>query len=105
MTLAMNNDETPNLHLDEDQIDEAARALVDGLGNAANGFHCAECESEVRLHARVLQLARLLALDSRVPAGTPAIDAVRSIRRRSYHRRALGELATILTAMPQRERV
>lgn len=101
----MNNDETPNLHLDEDQIDEAARALVDGLGNAADGFHCAECESEVRLHARVLQLARLLALDSRVPAGTPAIDAVRSIRRRSYHRRALGELATILTAMPQRERV
>ena len=104
MTLAMNNQESPDLHLDEDQVDEAARSLVDGLSNAADGFHCADCETQIRLHARVLQLARLLALDSRVPAGTPAIDAVRSIRRKSYHRRALGELATILTAMPQRER-
>ena len=101
----MNNHESPNPHLDEDQVDEAARALVDGLSYPADGFHCPECETQVRLHARVLQLARLLALDSRVPAGTPAIDAVRTIRRKSYHRRALGELATILTAMPQRERV
>lgn len=101
----MNNNDTPNLHLDEDQIDEAARALMHGQGGAAYGTHCAECEAKVRLQARVLQLARLLALDSRVPAGTPAIDAVRAIRRKSYHRRALGELATILTAMPQRERV
>lgn len=105
MTDPMIDHEAPNTHLDEDQIDEAARALVDGVGDPASGSHCAECEAQVRLHARVLQLARLLALDSRVPAGTPAIDAVRAIRRKSYHRRALGELATILTSMPQRERV
>ena len=66
MTVTMIDHDSPDHHLDEDQIDEAASPLVDDLNHSADELQCAECEAQVRMPARVLQLARLLALDPRV---------------------------------------
>ena len=94
----MSESETKHSHLDEDQMDEVARASLDGLSESIGELDCEECETQVEQHARHLSLARLLTRDSRVPGGRPAVDAVRTIRRQSYRRRALEEIAAILTS-------
>ena len=94
----MSESEAMHSHLDEDRVDEVARASLDGLSEYVGGLDCEECEARVELHARHLSLARLLTRDTRVPGGMPAVDAVRTIRRQSYRRRALEEIMTILTS-------
>ena len=101
----MNNSEFVHQHLDEDQLDDIAREVIDGTGEAPSQADCAHCQEQIELHARCLQLARLLTHDTRVPAGTPAVDAVRAIRRKSYPRRALAEIAALLSSPPLKERV
>ena len=94
----MSESEAMHVHLDEDRVDELARASLDGLSESVGEMDCEECEARVEQHARHLSLARLLRRDSRVPEGRPAVEAVRTIRRQSYRRRALEEIAAILTS-------
>lgn len=86
-------------HLDEDALDAAARRLLDD-GEAADADGCQVCGEAITAHARYLSLALLLSRDTLDPTGTPAVDAVRAIRRRSYRTRALRELATLVAASP-----
>ena len=94
----MSESEATHRHLDEDLLDEVARASLDGLSESVGELDCEECEARVEQHARHLSLARLLTRDTRVPGGRPAVEAVRTIRRQSYRRRALEEIAAILTS-------
>ena len=94
----MSEAEAMHTHLDEDQVDELARASLDGLSESVGELGCEECEARVEIQARCLSLARLLTRDTRVPGGRPAVEAVRTIRRQSYRRRALEEIAAILTS-------
>ena len=98
--MEMSDSPAVHRHLDEDQIDELARMILDGSKEPASPieFECAECEARVDAHGRYLSLARLLTRDTRAPSGTPAVEAVRGIRRQSYRRRALRELATLVTS-------
>ena len=95
---------TEHRHLNDEQIDEVARAALDGLSERVDEIGCIECQEQIRKEARCISLARLLARDVKVPFGTPAVDAVRAIRRQSYRKRVLGELSTILTTSPLRTR-
>lgn len=94
----MSETEAMHNHLDEDQVDELARASLDGLSESVGELGCKECEGSVELQARCLSLARLLTRDTRVPGGRPAVEAVRTIRRQSYRRRALEEITAILAS-------
>ena len=94
----MNNPGLQHRHLDEEQIDEIAREVLASSGESVDSVDCEECKAWIDLHSRYLSLARLFARDTRAPLGTPAIDAVRAIRRRSYYRRALRELAALTTS-------
>ncbi len=94
----MNSPSPQHRHLDEEQIDDIAREVLAGSGESMDSVDCEECKARIDLHSRYLSLARLLARDTRAPLGTPAIDAVRAIRRRSYYRRALRELAALTTS-------
>ena len=89
-------------HLDEDQVDELARAVLDGSGGALKDIQCEECEERVSEHGRCLSLARLLTRDTLPPHGRPAVDAVRIIRRSSYRRRVLGEVTGMLLTSPMK---
>lgn len=91
-------------HLDEDQVDELARSMLDGWPETLNEIECKECARRVSKHGRCLSLARLLARDTRSPYGRPAVEAVRNIRRGSYRRRVVGEIASVLTTSPLRTR-
>jgi len=91
-------------HLDDDGVEAAALAALDGSGRAVSEIDCEECSVRISAHGRCLSLARLLTRDTQEPFGTPAVDAVRTIRRRSYRRRALGEIAALVTASPLRDR-
>ena len=92
-------------HLDDDEIDELARATLEGLTEPVEEVDCVECNERIRLHGRCITLARLLARDTLVPSGRPAVSAVRGIRRHSYRRRVIGEIAAVLTTSPVRARV
>ena len=85
-------------HLDEDQVDELARQAMEGEVDSSTLIKCDECAARVDSHVRYLSLARLLTRDTRTPSGTPAMEAVRGIRRRSYRRRALRELSALVTS-------
>ena len=93
-----------HMHLDDDEIEAAALAALDGLSESIEPLDCPECSARVAAHGRCLSLARLLTRDTQTPFGTPAVDAVRAIRRHSYRRRALGEIASLVTASPLRDR-
>ncbi|MYE54433.1 MAG: hypothetical protein F4X34_04455 [Chloroflexi bacterium] len=92
-------------HLDDDQIDELARATLEGLTESVEEVGCVECDERIRLHGRCISLARLLTRDTLAPPGRPAVGAVRAIRRRSYRGRVIGEIAAMLTTSPVRARV
>ena len=94
----MNNPGPAHRHLEEERVDELAREILNGPVEPAEPVDCDECKALIDLHSRYLSLARLLARDTRDPSGTPAVDAVRAIRRRSYYRRALRELAALTTS-------
>ena len=94
----MSDSPTVHRHLDEDQIDELARQILDGSRDLPSLLECDECAAWVDSHVRYLSLARLLTRDTRTPSGTPAMEAVRGIRRRSYRRRALRELTALVTS-------
>ena len=83
-------------HLDEDQVDELARAVLGGSGGVLEDIECEECEDRVTELTRCLSLARLLTRDTLSPLGRPAVAAVRTIRRSSYRRRVLGEVTGML---------
>ena len=93
-----------HIHLDEDEVEAAALAALDGSERTVSELDCEECFARVSARGRCLSLARLLTRDAREPFGTPAVDAVRMIRRRSYRRRALGEIAALVTISPLRDR-
>lgn len=97
--------ETPHRHLNDDQVDELARATLEGLTDSVEEVGCAECGERVRLQGRCISLARLLTRDNLAPSGRPAVSAVRAIRRHSYRRRVIGEITTMLTTSPLRARV
>ena len=97
--------ETPHQHLNDDQIDELARATLEGLADSVEEMGCVECEERVRLQGRCISLARLLTRDNLAPSGRPAVSAVRAIRRQSYRKRVIGEITAILTTSPRRARV
>lgn len=92
-------------HLDDEQIEAVAFATLDDFEEPETTVECQECETRISAHVRYLSLARLMARDTRAPLGTPAVDAVRMIRRQSYPRRALGEIAALLTSSPMKARV
>ena len=92
-------------HLDDEQIDLAARSALDDLDDTIDLLDCAECDARLAEHIRYLSLARMMTRDSRDPFGSPAVDAVRAIRRQSYRRRALGEIASLLVSSPMKARV
>ena len=91
-------------HLDDDEVEAAALEVLEDSGRTVSELDCKECSARVSAHGRCLSLARLLTRDTREPFGTPAVDAVRMIRRRSYRRRALGEIAALVTTSPLRDR-
>ena len=101
----MSERKSEHRHLDDERIEELARArLEDGSVDLASD-ECRECELRVTEHARYLSLAGMLVRDTSSPFGHPAIEAVRIIRRQSYRRRALGEIAALLTTSPMKVRV
>ena len=100
----MSDPKAVHRHLDDDEIEAAALAALDGSERAVSELDCEECDTRISAHARCLSLARLLTRDTQAPFGTPAVDAVRTIRRRSYRRRALGEIAALVTVSPLRDR-
>ena len=83
-------------HLRDDEIDVIVHVGLEGGDQADPAGRCSECESKIADRRRYISLARLMTRDSRAPLGTPAIQAVRTIRRKSYHRRALREIVTLL---------
>jgi len=91
-------------HLDDEQIEKLARARIEGEDVGFASDACQVCETRITDHGRYLSLASLVARDTRPPSGRPAIEAVRTIRRQSYRRRALGEIAALLTTTPLRAR-
>ena len=101
----MNDSATNHIHFDDELVDDIARARINDLESEPLSIDCSECEAKVAALSRYLSLARLLTRDSRQPDGSPAVDAVRTIRRQSYRRRALGEIAALLTTAPTRARV
>ena len=101
----MSNANIEHRHLDDEQVEELARARLDGREPELTLDICPECEERISSHARHLSLARLLTRDTRSPEGQPAVEAVRAIRRQSYRRRALGEIAALLTTSPLKARV
>ena len=96
----MSESQFQHRHLDDEQIDEAARATISGLDGPLSTDECPECEARVVAQGRYLSLARLITRDTQQPLATPAVEAVRAIRRHSYRRRALGEIAALLTTSP-----
>ncbi len=94
----MSDAETIHIHLDDDQVDELARAILDGSAAPPRPAGCNKCQEEIDRHARYLSISRLATRDAKAPIGTPAVDAVRTIRRRSYRNRALRELAALTLA-------
>ncbi len=92
-------------HFDDERIEELARARLDGEEIEFVPDDCQECEARISAQGRYHSLARLLTRDTRSPEGQPAVEAVRSIRRQSYRRRALGEIAALLTTSPLKARV
>lgn len=92
-------------HFDDEQIEELARARLEDGGMDFATEECEECEGRIIEHGRYLSLAGLLVRDTRTPSGRPAIEAIRTIRRQSYRRRALGEIAALLTTSPLKARV
>ena len=101
----MSEMESPHQHLDDDRIDEIARATLEGLVESVEATGCVECEERIRLQGRCISLARLLTRDTLAPSGRPAVSAVREIRRHSYRRRVIGEISAMLTTSPIRARV
>ena len=93
----MSENESVHQHLNDDQIDELARATLEGLAESVEAVECFECEDRIRLQGRCISLARLLTRDTLAPSGRPAVGAVRSIRRQSYRRRVVGEIAAMVT--------
>ena len=100
----MSDPKPVHMHLNDDQVEAAALAALDGSEPTLSRLDCEECHARVSARGRCLSLARLLARDTRVPFGSPAVNAVKMIRRRSYRRRALGEIASLVTASPLRDR-
>ena len=98
----MSENESVHQHLDDDQIDELARATLEGLTESVEEVGCAECEERIRLQGRCISLARLLTRDTLAPSGRPAVSAVRVIRRQSYRQRVIGEITGMLTTSPIR---
>ena len=96
----MSESQFQHRHLDDEQIDEAARATISGLDGPLSTEDCAGCEARVVAQGRYLSLARLITRDTQQPLASPAVEAVRAIRRHSYRRRALGEIAALLTTSP-----
>ncbi len=86
-----------HVHLEGDQLDEVGRAFLDGTTTAPE---CAACAGVVEEHARYLSLARLVARDTREPEGMPAVESVRTLRRRTFGARAAREVASIFGARP-----
>ncbi len=90
---------------DDEQIDLTARVALENPDETVDVLDCSECDARLTEHIRYLSLARLMTRDVRDPFGSPAAEAVRSIRRQSYRRRALNEIASLLISSPVKGRV
>ena len=79
-----------HVHLEGQVLDDQARAFLDGTETLPE---CPACATQLEEHARYLSLARLAARDTQEPAGAPAVESVRVLRRRTYVGRATRHLA------------
>lgn len=80
-------------HLDEDSAEAAAHHYL----RSGELPDCAVCGREVQALARYFSAGQLLGQRRSDIPGTPAANAIRELRRRSYPRRALGALGAMLT--------
>ena len=79
-------------HLDGDSAEAAAHRYLQS-GELPD---CAVCGAEVRDLARYFSAGQLLGQRRSDLPGTPAANAIRELRRRSYPQRALVAIASIL---------
>lgn len=85
-------------HLNEDELDEAAEAHLDGAALP----DCEQCATEVGELASYLLTARASASQRAEPAGAPGVTAIRELRRSTYARRAFQQIARLLVPRPRR---
>lgn len=84
-----------HVHLEDQALDDRARAFLDGTETAPE---CRVCAAGVEEHARYLSLARLMGRDTKEPAGAPAVESVRVLRRQTFVARAARHLAGLFGA-------
>ena len=87
-------------HLGSDSAEVAARRYFE-TGDLPE---CETCRSEVRELARYFSAGQLLGRRHADLPGTPAANAIRELRRRSYPRRALAAIAVTLAPVRGSER-
>lgn len=87
-------------HLSEDELDEAAEAHLGGTDLP----DCAQCADEVSELARYLITARASAGQRADAAGAPGVQAIRELRRSTYARRALQQVARLVSPSVRRTR-
>ena len=85
-----------HVHLDEDAV-EAATARYEQDDALPD---CPQCAAEVSALARHRSLAALAARRGELPAGEPAVLAVKALRRRTFARRAFGEVLSLFGREP-----
>lgn len=92
----MNTHETPaHDHLAGDAADAWAERYL----QSGELPECAVCSSETESLARYLSTGRLLGRRHTDLPGTPAANAIRELRRRSYPRRAFAAIASTLAPL------
>ena len=88
---------TEHVHLTDDALDEAAAAHLAG-GDLPD---CEACATEVSDLARYMMTARASAGQRAEPAGAPGVLAIRELRRSTYTRRALQQIARLIVPRPR----
>jgi len=91
---------TEHAHLNDDQLDDAAEAHLAGVPLPA----CELCAAAVRALASYLMTARATAGLRSEPAGAPGVQAIRDLRRSTYARRALQQIARLIVPHPRSAR-
>ena len=89
---AMTDPTSAHEHLGSDSAEGAAHRYLE----AGDLPECETCGSEVRELARYFSAGQLLGRRHADLPGTPAANAIRELRRRSYPRRALAAIAATL---------
>ena len=77
-----------HVHLADDELDQAAESRLIGAALPS----CLDCAAAVNELARHIMTARAVAGQRTDPAGSPAVSAVRELRRSTYAKRALQQI-------------